>query len=144
TSVLSAGWDAWKKSIANKMAAPAGPKELPRIAGSQTTKELVRSITWAPAELDIPQDTVVELTGYATDYLPKREPTASWKVVVYVLSPEKHAERIREKMDQVLRQLDERIRDEERALEEAKNITSNKDLKSDKMAEEIKKLEASE
>jgi acetoin utilization deacetylase AcuC-like enzyme len=79
------------------------------------------------------------------DYFPNRKPSTSWKHVIYVLSPEKHAERVREKMDQVLRQLDDRIRDEERALEESKSIAENKaELPSERSAEEIKKVEASE
>ena len=69
---------------------------------------------------------MVELAAYARDYFPDRAPVESWKHTVYVLSPAKHAERIRERMDQVLKQLDERIRDEERQLEETKAIAENK------------------
>jgi hypothetical protein len=93
----------------------------------------------------IPQDSVVELTGYALDYLPNREPSKSWKLTIFVLSPEKHSERLRERMDQVLRQLDDRIRDEERAIEENKAIAENKkDLPTEKTAEDIKRVEAGE
>lgn len=138
-------WKDWMDQVAKKKAQPAGPNELPRIAGGQLTKELVRPLTWTPAELGIPQDTVVELSGYALDYHPQRTPSASWKYTIYVLSPEKHAERIREKMDQVLKQLDDRIRDEERALEETKAISENKaDLKTEKASDRIQKVEASE
>jgi hypothetical protein len=138
-------WDDWKTQTAKKKAKPAGPSELPRIPGNQTLKEVGRPLVWAPTELGIPQDTVVEITGYALDYFPERAPVASWKYTIHVLSPEKHAERIRERMDQVLKQLDERIRDEERGLEEAKAITENKkDLNSEKAGEEIRKVEASE
>jgi hypothetical protein len=144
-STIDSLWENFEFKSAKKKAAPSGPTELPRVAGSQMTKELTRPLTWSPSELGIPQDTVVELTGYAVDYLPKRKPAASWKYTIYVLSPEKHAERIRERMDAVLKQLDERIRDEERALEEAKAITENKkDLPSERAGEEIKKVEASE
>lgn len=138
-------WKEWKEELAQKKAEPSGPNQLPRIAGGNMTKELQRPLTWAPSELGIPQDTVVELTGYALDFFPQRTPVASWKYTIHVLSPEKHAERIREKMDQVLKQLDDRIRDEERALEEAKAITENKkDINSGKADEDIRKVEASE
>jgi hypothetical protein len=141
-------WDEWK-SQAEVKPETADPKkpvpELPRIAGGQTVRELSRPLAWSPAALGVPPDSVVELTGYALDYLPKREPSTSWKLTIFVLSPEKHAERLRERMDQVLRQLDERIRDEERAIEENKGIAENKeDLKTDKAAEEIKRVEAGE
>jgi hypothetical protein len=142
---LEAAWSDWVSQSAKRKAKPTGPAELPRISGSHTDKELVRPLVWAPAQLGVPQDSVVELTGYALDFFPERAPVSSWKYTIYVLSPEKHAERIRERMDQVLKQLDERIRDEERALEEAKTITENKkDLNSERTSDEIRKVEASE
>src|SRR6185369_10696516 len=55
----------------------------------------------------------------------------------------KHAERVQLRMDQVLKQLDERIRDEERQLEETKAIAENK--KDDpKAGEDVKRVEAGE
>src|SRR6185369_11233295 len=55
----------------------------------------------------------------------------------------KHAERVQLRMDQVLKQLDERIRDEERQLEETKAIAENK--KEDaKAGEDLKRAEAGE
>ena len=141
-------WEEWA-TLAKVQPETNDPKkpvaELPRIAGGQTVRELTRPLVWAPAALGVPQDSVVELTGYALDYLPKREPSTSWKLTIFVLSPEKHAERVRERMDQVLKQLDERIRDEERAIEENKGIAENKeDLKTEKAGEEIKRVEAGE
>ena len=119
--------------------------ELPRVAGGQMVRDLSRPIVWTPSALGVPSDSVVELTGYSLDYLPNREPSTSWKLTIFVLSPEKHAERVRERMDQVLKQLDDRIRDEERAIEENKGIAENKeDLKTEKAAEEIKRVEAGE
>ena len=141
-------WNEWKSQAEVKpdTADPKKPApELPRIAGGQMVREVIRPLVWSPAALGIPPDSVVELTGYALDYKPGREPSTSWKITIFVLSPEKHAERVREQMDQVLKQLDERIRDEERAIEENKGIAENKeDLKTDKSAEEIKRVEASE
>ena len=138
-------WEEWNTQTVAKKAQPAGPSEMPHIAGAQTMKEIIKPITWTPADLGVPQDSIVELTGYALDYLPNRAPSQSYKLTIYVLSPEKHAERIRERMDKVLKQLDERIRDEERALEENKAITENKkDLNSERAADDIKKVEASE
>ena len=138
-------WEDWKTQTAAKKEQPPGPIEMPRIAGAQTMKEIVKPITWTPAELGVAQDTIIELTGYALDYLPERVPSQTHKLTIYVLSPEKHAERVRERMDQVLKQLDDRIRDEERALEENKAITDNKkELNSERTAEDIKKVEAGE
>ncbi len=138
-------WAEWKANAEEKPEEVKPAPELPHIAGGQMVRELSRAIVWSPAALGVPPDSVVELTGYALDYLPKREPSTSWKLTIFVLSPEKQAERIRERMDQVLKQLDERIRDEERAIEENKGIAENKEeLKTEKAAEEIKRVEASE
>ena len=50
-----------------------------------------------------------------------------------------------ERMDEVLKQLDDRIRDEERQLEETKAIAQNtKDLATEPTGEKIKRVEASE
>jgi hypothetical protein len=138
-------WDEWKSQAVANNEAPKSLPELPHIPGGQMTRELSRPLVWSPAATGVAADTVVELTGYALDYMPKREPSTSWKLTIFVLSPEKHAERIRERMDQVLKQLDERIRDEERAIEENKAIAENrKDLNSEKAAEDIKRVEAGE
>lgn len=143
--ILGGLLDQWTLQMAAKKQKPTGPSELPRIAGGQMVREVGKPLTWSPAELGIPQDTVVELTGYALDFLPERKASESAKYTIYVLSPEKHAERIRERMDQVLKQLHERIRDEERALEENKAIAENKkDLATEKAADDIKRVEASE
>jgi hypothetical protein len=138
-------WEEWKSQATVAKEKTESIPELPRIAGSQTTRELARPLVWSPAAVGVAADSIVELTAYAVDYLPKRDPARSWKLTIFVLSPEKHSERIRERMDQVLRQLDDRIRDEERAIEENKAISENKkDLPSEKTAEDIKRVEAGE
>lgn len=138
----------WKKVNENSKTdaamAEKPQRETPRVAGGQAMKEMVRPMRWAPAAWNIPQDTVVELTANALDFFPDRKPSQSWKFTIFVLSPEKHAERIRERMDNVLKQLDERIRDEERQLEESKEIAQRKDADSEKAGEDIKRAEAGE
>ena len=137
----------WKKEAAAKKDAVTSEKpksETPRVAGAQTMKEMVRPVRWAPADWGVPADSVIELTANALDFFPDRKPVQSWKYTIFVLSPEKHAERIRERMDNVLKQLDERIRDEERQLEESKEIADRKDIDSEKAGEDIKRAEAGE
>ena len=138
-------WRDFNKGKKPEVAAAEKPKnETPRVSGGQTVKEMIRPMRWAPAEWNVPQDSVVELTANAVDFFPGRAPSQSWKFTVFVLSPEKHAERIRERMDNVLKQLDERIRDEERQLEEATEIAQRKDADSEKSGEDIKRAEAGE
>lgn len=113
--------------------------------GSPTSTSISGVIDWSPMWHKIPEDTQVELAAYTTDYFPDRKPSVSWKHTIWVLSPAKHAEKVRDRMDAVLKQLDDRIRDEERQLEEAKAIAERKDdLNSEKTTEEIKRLEAGE
>ncbi len=138
-------WEDWKKENKNGTTASGKPSlETPRVAGGQKIKEMVRPMSWAPAEWNVPEDSVVELVANAVDFYPDRKPSQSTKFTVFVLSTEKHAERIRERMDNVLKQLDERIRDEERQVEESKEIAQRKDPDSEKAAEDIKRAEAGE
>jgi hypothetical protein len=144
-SAFESLWEDWKKGAAKDAVTVAKPKlETPRVAGGPMVKEMLRPVRWAPSEWGIPEDSVVELTANALDFYPDRKPVQSWKYTVFVLSAEKHAERIRERMDNVLKQLDERIRDEERQMEESKEIAERKDADSEKAGEDIKRAEAGE
>jgi hypothetical protein len=143
---LKEAWLGWTVRTLGDKKNTAGKKgEAARTAGAQLKKELVAETQFSPALHKIPEDSVVELAAYAQDYFPDRKPTESWRHTVYVLSPAKHAERIRERMDQVLKQLDERIRDEERQMEETKAIAENKEeLETEKAGENTKRVEAGE
>jgi hypothetical protein len=142
---LKDAWVGWTvRTLGDKKT--AGKKgEAARTAGAQMKKELLSEMQFSPVLQKIPEDSVIELAAYARDYFPDRAPTESWRHTVYVLSPAKHAERIRERMDQVLKQLDERIRDEERQMEETKAIAENKpELGTEKAGENTKRVEAGE
>ena len=142
---IKAAWLGWTVRTLGEKKTEIGKGEAARTEGAQTKKELAGAAEFTPASFNIPEDSVVELAAYAVDFKPDRKPTESWKHTIYVLSPAKHAENIRERMDQVLKQLDERIRDEERQLEETKAIAEQKkDLPTEKAGEETKRVEASE
>jgi hypothetical protein len=142
---LKEAWLGWTVRTLGEKKSDLGKGDAAHTPGAQTKKELVAAAEFSPVWHQIPEDSVVELAAYALDFLPTREPVESWKHTVYVLSPAKHAERVQQRMDQVLKQLDERIRDEERQLEETKAIAENKkDLPNEKTGEDIKHVEASE
>ena len=142
---LKAAWLGWTVRSMGEKKDELGKGETARTAGGQTKKDLAVATEFSPAWQNIPEDSVVELAAYAQDYLPERKPVESWKHTIYVLSPAKHAEHIRERMDEVLKQLDERIRDEERQLEETKALAEAKpEQPSEKAGEDVKKAEASE
>ena len=138
-------WLAWSTRSLGEKKEDLGKGEDAHTPGDHTRKELTAMADFSPAWQKIPEDSVIELAAYALDYLPERKPVQSWKYTVYVLSPAKHAERVRDRMDQVLKQLDERIRDEERQLDEARNVAENKkDLNAERTSEDIKRIEAGE
>lgn len=143
---LKETWLAWTvRGLGDNKEAPGKKGETEKTPGAQMQKELLTEAQFSPALHKIPEDTVIELAAYARDYFPGRAPAESWRHIIYVLSPAKHAERVRERMDQVLKQLDERIRDEERQLEETKTIAENKpELTGEKSAQHIKDVEAGE
>ncbi|MDR3406289.1 MAG: hypothetical protein P4L99_27645 [Chthoniobacter sp.] len=142
---LKEAWVGWKVRGLDSKKNDLGQGDAAHTAGGQMTKELAAPMEFTPALYKIPEDSVVEIAAYALDYFPERKPVESWKYTVYVLSPAKHAERVRQRMDEVLKQLDERIRDEERQLDEAKAIADDKkSLAEEKAGEDIKHVEASE
>lgn len=142
---LKEAWFGWSVRTLGEKKQDLGQGEAARTAGAHTKKELTAATEFSPLWHNIPEDSVVELAAYALDYEPKRKPVKSWKHTIYVLSPAKHAERVRERMDQVLKQLDERIRDEERQLEETTAIAQEKEkLGTERAGENIKKVEAGE
>ena len=142
---LKTAWVGWTVRAMGAKKDEIGKGEAGRADGAQLKKEISGAAEFTPAFYKIPEDSVIEIAAYAVDYLPARKPVESWKHTVYVLSPAKHAERIRERMDQILKQLDERIRDEERQLEETKAIAEQKkELPTEKAGEDTKRVEASE
>lgn len=142
---LKEAWLGWNVRTLGEKRRDLAKGEAARTAGAQTQKELIAATEFSPAWQKIPEDSVVELAAYALDYLPDRKPVESWKHTVYVLSPARHAERVRERMDEVLKQLDERIRDEERQLEETTSIAQSKaDLANERTGEDLKRVEAGE
>lgn len=142
---LKESWLGWTVSTTGPDKKVISKGETPHQMGAPTTVSTAGTIDWSPIWHKIPDDTFVELAAYTTDYFPDRKPSVSWKHTIWVLSPSKHAEKIRDRMDEVLKQLDDRIRDEERQIEENKAIAQRKDdPNSEKTAEEIKRLEAGE
>jgi hypothetical protein len=138
---LKEAWFGWTvRPLGDKKAAPK-QGEMPHLPGEHTRKEITGEAQFSPAWQNIPEDSVVELAAYAADYLPKRAAAESWKRTIFVLSPAKHAERVRDRMDQALKELDERIRDEERQIEETKAIAEDKTSRSE---DEMKRAENGE
>ncbi len=142
---LKGAWLGWSARTLGEKKQDLGKGEAAHFAGGQTKRELAETADFSPQWQHIPEDSIVELAAYAVDYLPQRKPVESWKYTIYVLSPAKHAERVRERMDQALKDLNERIRDEERQFEETKSLAEDKkSIESARAGEDIKRAEAGE
>ncbi len=138
-------WVSWTVFPSNGEKKALSTGELKRLPGSPDAKEASMQVDWSPVWHKIPEDTIVELSASTVDYFPERAPSSSWKHTILIMSPAKHAERIRDRMDSALKVLDDRIRDEETNVEETKELAENKEqLGTEKAAEKIQEAEAKE
>lgn len=71
---------------------------------------------WSPSLFRIPQDSTVELEGYARDYYPDRDRALTGVYRIRVLSPEEHAEAVREQLENVMGQIEEVTRLQEKVV----------------------------
>lgn len=77
----------------------------------------------SPAAFHIPAGTSIELRGLATDDLPGRRAVQSQVHRIHVLSSDRHAEMIRQRMESMLAHLEEVARAEEKIAEDARALT---------------------
>ncbi len=98
--------------------------ELKTQPSSTHVKEAEKVFTWSPAVFRIPADSTVDLQGFARDYFPDRERSRTAVYRIRVLSPEEHAELVRQQLEAVLAQVEEVTRLQEKivsGLGEVKN-----------------------
>ena len=81
------------------------------------------SFAFSPSVFRIPPNTTVELRGFASDDLPGRRSVQSVPYRVHILSNERHAEMVRQRMEALLAQLEEVTRLEEKVAEDARNLS---------------------
>lgn len=90
--------------------------ELKTVAPSPTAKTVERAFLWSPSLLRIPPGSTVELQGYARDYYPDRERVRTAVYRIHVLSPEEHAEMVRQKLEETMAQVEEVTRLQEKVV----------------------------
>jgi hypothetical protein len=71
---------------------------------------------WSPSVFGIPADSTVEMEGFARDYYPDRERSRTAVYRIRVLSPEEHAELVRQQLEAVLAQVEEVTRAQEKIV----------------------------
>ena len=94
--------------------------------GTQET-EFETGFHFSPAVLGIGKDTTVELAVWATDHLPGREPSRTMPYRLHILGTEDHAEMVRQKLEDILENLEEVSRTEEDIAEETRELAKADD-----------------
>jgi hypothetical protein len=114
---------AWEMT-ADSPATAVTTTEVKTQPSSTHVKEAEKVFMWSPAVFRIPADSTVELQGFARDYFPDRERSRTAVYRIRVLSPEEHAELVRQQLEGVLAQVEEVTRLQEKivaGLGEVKN-----------------------
>jgi hypothetical protein len=88
-------------------------KNQPASAHAKTAEKV---FLWSPSMYRIPADTTVEMEGFARDYFPDRERVRTALYRIRVLSPEEHAELVRQQLEGVLAQVEEVTRLQEKIV----------------------------
>jgi hypothetical protein len=110
---------------------PGGPSavtETKRMTASPHEKRAEEVFRWSPSLFRIPPDSVVELQGYARDYYPERERVRTAPYRIRVLSPEQHAELLRQKLEALMASSEEVTRAQEKVVANAKDAKENSKL----------------
>ena len=97
--------------------------------GAPQSRTLASGFRFSPTLLHLPEDTVVTLRAYATDYLPGRRRAESPLHRIYILSREEHARLVQQQFEKIAAQLEEVTRRQESLAEagrETKNLSPEK------------------
>jgi len=90
--------------------------ELKTQTASSTVKEAEKTFSWSPSMYGIPIDSTVEMQGFARDFFPGRERSRTAVYRIRVLSPEEHAELVRQQLEALLTQVEEVTRLQEKIV----------------------------
>jgi hypothetical protein len=109
--------------------------ELKIMPPSSRVKKAAKVFLWSPQEFRIPADSTVELQGFARDYLPGRERSRTAAYRIRVLSPEEHAELVREQLEAIMARIEEVTRLQEKITANLRDVKdSEKQPESQKSA----------
>jgi len=109
-------------------------EQSPQIASALTAQakgmqetEFETGFHFSPAVLGIGKDTTVELNVWATDHLPGRKPSRTMPYRLHILGTEDHAEMVRQKLEEILENLEEVSRAEENIAEDTRELSKADD-----------------
>ncbi|MDA1043626.1 MAG: hypothetical protein O3C57_00220 [Verrucomicrobia bacterium] len=115
-------WVAWKTLSGEFKDKADGAGQADIEDGAYTRRHLAGKFSFSPLTAHVPEDSVISLSAYASDYYPDREPSVSPEIRIYVLSRAQHADLVMKQMENVHAQVEEITRIEEELVD------SNKDL----------------
>ncbi|NBR84192.1 MAG: hypothetical protein EBS84_12220 [Proteobacteria bacterium] len=106
-------------AVSSEIVSSLDPTNTPAIAQFKKTatgaqeRRFTNTFLFSPTVMRIPADSVVEVKGLATDFLPGREPAESATHRINIVGLAKHAELVRQQLDQLFAQVEEVTRKEE-------------------------------
>jgi hypothetical protein len=92
---------------------------------SPHVKKAAKVFLWSPQAFQIPADSTVELQGYARDFFPGRERSRTAPYHIRVLSPEEHAELLREQLEDIMARIEEVTRLQEKIVANLRDVQDN-------------------
>jgi hypothetical protein len=139
-------WINWRSSGNEERGLPDVQGTQTVKSGSPDTRTLAGTFAFSPITAHVPEETLVTLCAYASDYFPGRKPALSLVYRIYVLSRAKHAKLILQQMEEIQAKLEDISRAEEDLLDANKALSElDADaLAADPATEEIKSKQASE
>jgi hypothetical protein len=90
--------------------------EIKTQTASSGIKAAEKVFLWSPSMYRIPMDSTVEMEGFARDYFPDRERSRTALYRIRVLSPEEHAELVRQQLEALVTQVEEVTRLQEKIV----------------------------
>jgi hypothetical protein len=103
-------------------------KEAKIMTSSPHAAKASRVFLWSPRMFRVPADSTVELQGFARDFYPDRERARTGIYRITVLSPEEHAELVREQLEGALAKIEEVTRLQEKIAANLRDARDNQKL----------------
>ena len=121
-----------------------GTKTIAR--GGADVTSLSGEFTFSPLTAHVPEETLLSLYAYASDYYPGRTPSMSLMYRIYVLSKAQHAKLIQDRMEALQARIDDLAREEEALLDANQKTSelSSEEMASQQVADELKERRLNE
>lgn len=113
--------------------------------GAPDLPQISVSAAFSPQTLELEPQKLI-LRAYVEDYLPGRERSYSQPITIYILSPEEHAQMLKNQFDRAIRDLEDIARQERNLLEENQRLErlDGEALRKDEAAQRLKKQQQAE